>query len=933
MERLQQIEEIFQEALQRDPDRRDAYVRQACHGDTELEREVISLLEDHDRGETFEPWAADAAAQLIDASHSLQPGQALGPYRIESFLAAGGMGAVYRATDTRLHRQVAIKISAARFTERFEREARVIASLNHPNICQLYDVGPNYLVMELVEGPTLADRVRQGPIPLDEALAIALHVAEALETAHEKGRVHRDLKPANVKITPEGVVKLLDFGLAKAAEEPVSAGNLSDSPTQTISPTRAGVILGTAPYMSPEQARGAVVDKRSDIWAFGCVLYEMLSGKQAFHGDTTSDILAAVLKDEPDWSRIPAKVRPLLRRCLEKDPKQRLRDIGDAPYLLDESPAMSPSRSRLGIGASIAAGALFFGLGALSFIHFRETPPHRAVLRYTISPPGITTFVDAFAISPDGRYVAMTSQVNGKRQLWLRALDGLQAQPIPGTDDARYPFWSPNSRYVGFFAQEKLKKIPANGGPAQSLCSVVRASGGSWNRDDVIVFSSSRGAIQSVSASGGAPAEVLKVKGTSGFPVFLPDGRHFLHFETGLAEEQGVYLSSLDGKENARVLADQSSAVFAAGRLLFIRENTLMAQPFDVASGHVTGEALPVAEGVSVSLSSRASVTVSETGVLVYQSGMDVTRPHFAWYDRGGKLLGPVGAGGFVYEPAISPDEKSIAFRREAVGTGMSDLWLRDLVRGAEQRFTTDASGNWAPFWSPQGDRIVFASTRGSGTLAMSERIYNLYQKAASGTGRDEALLVNGNSKVPSQWSRDGRFVIYSELDPKTKYDIWALPMESGVEQKPFVFLHSEFDELHGQLSPDSHWMAYTSDESGRREVYVRPFPGGGFQRRISIEGGEQPRWRGDGKELFFVGEDGRMMTAAVTAVTGAKPSFEPKAPQPLFDADLVAVGSGSVLEYDVTADGKRFLVDTRGGSASAPPLNVVVNWDARLKK
>jgi len=414
--------------------------------------------------------------------------------------------------------------------------------------------------------------------------------------------------------------------------------------------------------------------------------------------------------------------------------------------------------------------------------------------------------------------------------------------------------------------------------------------------------------------------------------VFLPDGRHFLSRVSGSEKENGVYLSSLDGKENRRVLTDESMVVFAAGRLLFIRENTLMAQSFDAASGRLTGEALPIAEDVSLRISAFAPVTVSETGVLVYQGGANVTGPHLAWYDRGGKLLGDVGAAGFVFEPAISPDEKSVVFRRQSdIRTGVSDLWLRDLSRGAEQRFTTDASFNVAPFWSPRGDRIVFGSTRGAPDLY--QRIFNLYQKAASGTGRDELLFANGASKWPSQWSRDGRFVVYSENDPKTKYDIWVLPMEGGAERKPIPFLHSEFNELHGQLSPDSGWMAYTSDESGQREVYVRPFPGGEFQRRISIAGGEQPRWRGDGKELFFVGADGRMMAVAVKAVTGAKPSFEPATPQPLFNADVMALGYSVVLEYDVTADGKRFLVDTTGGSASAPPLTVVVNWDAGLKK
>jgi Tol biopolymer transport system component len=668
---------------------------------------------------------------------------------------------------------------------RFQREAKVLAALNHPNIAAIYGIEERALVMELVEGES-----SKGPMLFEDAWKIASQMADALGYAHDKGVVHRDPNPTNVKVTPDGVVKLLDFGLARAfSSEPgeSQAGSRDmDSPTLTISATVAGVILGTAAYMAPEQAKGKRVDKRADIWSWAVVLYELLTGERMFKGNDAADTLAQVLTKEPSLGRVPPQLRKLLRRCLEKDPKCRLRDIGDVRFMLDERSATSPSRSWLGIGVGIAGSALVIGLGALSFIHLRETLPKKTVLRYTISQPWITSFTDSFAISPDGRYVAMTGRVNGKQQLFLRALDAFQAQPMPGAEGARYPFWSPDGRYIDFFTLGKLKKIALSGGPVQTLCNLPDTTsglGGSWNRDDVIVFSAGRSAltIQRVSADGGVPADVTTRNGR--YPVFLPDGRHFLYLLTGLEKDNGIYLGSLDGKENWRVLADESSAVFAAGRLLFIRENTLMAQPFDATSGHLTGEAFPVAEDVSSRISLYAPVTASETGVLLYQSGGDVTHPHLAWYDRGGKLLGAVGEAGFVFEPAISPDEKSVVFRREApIRTGASDLWLRDLVRGAEQRFTTDVSANWAPFWSPQGDRIVFGSTRGSGTLDSSQRIFKLYQKAANGTGRDELLLANGVSKMPSQWSRDGRFIVYSENDPKTKFDIWALPMETGTE-------------------------------------------------------------------------------------------------------------------------------------------------------
>jgi serine/threonine protein kinase/Tol biopolymer transport system component len=933
VERWRQIESVFQEALQRDPAERDAYVREACHGDAGLQREVFSLLANHQEASDFKPWAAAAAAQLITRSGSLKVGQRLGPYEMVAPIGAGGMGEVYKARDTRLKRDVAIKVCAAQFSERFEREARVIASLNHPNICQLYDVGPNYLVMELVEGENLS-----GPLPVETALNYARQMAEALETAHEKGIVHRDLKPGNVKITPAGVVKVLDFGLAKAVEEPAAAGDPSNSPTLTMSPTQAGVILGTAPYMSPEQARGTAVGKRADIWAFGCVLYEMLTGKQTFQGETTSDILAAVLKQEPDWSPVPARVQPLLRRCLIKDPNRRLRDIGDAMLLLEGAPEVVSSR-RPWAWIALAA-ALTVALALLAFVHFRETPPRGTVLRYSIPPPENTSTLHSFAISPDGRHVAISAVVNGKLQLWLRPLDALQAQPMAGTELAQYPFWSPDSRYIGFFAQGKLKKIAAGGGPAQSLCDAPTGAGGSWNRDNTIVFSPNFGPgggarTQRVPAAGGLPVEVTRNKGSDLFPVFLPDGRHFLYLvRGGSAEQSGIYLGSLDARENRRVLADESSVIFAGGRLLFIRGNILMAQPFDVSSGQISGEPSPVAEGVFfIANGSYAPVSASETGVLLYESGGTVAggNTKMVWYDRGGKLVGAIDAPGGVFEPAISPNEKAVVFRRISASPPGQDLWLWDLARGAEQRFTTDSSPKFSPFWAPKGDRIVYASSRGGA-------IFNIYQKAASGIGREEVLLATGNSKLPSQWSRDGRFIVYTENDPTTKRDVWVLPMDGGADRKPAPFLHSEFNELHGQLSPDDRWMAYTSDKTGRREVYVAAFPTGEGETRVSLAGGEQPRWRGDGKELFFVTEDGKMMAVRVKAdapsAHGDRPFFEPGTPEPLFDVYLPVHGRATAFEYDVIADGKRFLVDNQGGvSTPTPPLTAVVNWDAGFKK
>ena len=682
------------------------------------------------------------------------------------------------------------------------------------------------------------------------------------------------------------------------------------------------------------------------------VLYEVLTGKRLFAGDSQVEILGGVLNKDPDISAAPQRVHELLRWCLEKDRKQRLTSISDARRLLNSGAGFQPAAVPLGGTASgspprhhswlpwCIAAFLLLALMPVNIIHLRETPPPEQTLRYNVALPE-NSAVHSFALSPDGRTLVIAATANGKRQLWLRPMDALQAQPMAFTEDATYPFWSPDSRQIGFFAQGKLKKIAASGGPAQSLCDVPNGRGGSWNRDDVILFSpgNSGVSIQRVAAAGGVLVDVTKTKGNLQHPVFLPDGRHFLYGSiTGAAEQKGIYVASLDGKENRRVLPDGSNVVFAppargnrGGHILFVRENTLMAAPFDASSAQVSGDVFPVAEGVSPTTDvAYVPITVSENGVLLYEAGGVAGGNQLAWYDRSGKSLGPVGAPGAVWDPAISPDEKSVVFRRNA-GTG-ADLWVRDLSRGTETRFTSDASSNVTPVWSPKGDRIVFASNRKS-------NVFNLYQKAASGSGQDELLLPNTVTDSPEQWSRDGRFIVYRESDPKTKYDLWVLPTEGATpdrraDRKPIPFLRTEFNELFGQLSPDSHWMAFTSDRSGRREVYVRPFPPSEGEWTISIAGGEQPRWRGDGKELFFEAADGKMMVVPVKAVAGAKPSFEAGTPVALFDAHMVHGAFYNLIEYDVTTDGKRFLINTTGGSgAASPPLTVVTNWTSGLKK
>jgi Tol biopolymer transport system component/predicted Ser/Thr protein kinase len=865
----------------------------------------------------------------------MTPGNKLGPYEIVALIGKGGMGEVYRAHDPRLGRDVAIKFSKEEFSERFEREARAVAALNHPNICHLYDVGTNYLVMEYVEGES-----PKGPLPVDEALKIARQIAEALEAAHEKGIVHRDLKPANIKITHDGTVKVLDFGLAKVLDDDPAPGSIQDSPTLTLSATRAGVILGTAAYMSPEQAKGQRADRRGDIWSFGVVLYELLTGRQLFTGDSLGEILASVIKEEPKLEMLPASIRPIVERCLRKDFKKRWQAIGDVRIALEEvgvdvAPVIAPSRSRFGTIAAGVAAICMLAFAALAFTHFRETAPPERVLRYTLTTPETST-LHSIALSPDGRYVAIAAMVNGRRQLWLRPLDALQFQPMPGTEDGAYPFWSPDARYIGFFAQGKLKKISVSGGPAQSLCDATDGRGGSWNRDDVILFSPVGGTsnpIQRVSASGGVPADVTASIGTRRFPLFMPDGRRFLYLMTQLsAEQNGIYLASLDGKENRRVLPDVSGFAFASSasgsRLLFIRESTLMAQPLDAGSGQLSGEVFPVAEAVGfTTVVGYAPIAVSENGVLLYASSGSLVSNQIVWMDRAGKPLESPGTGsGEVWYPSISPDEKAMAFSR-ASGTS-SDIWYKDLSRQTDIRVTLGRT-NLAPFWSPKGDDIIFSAARGGPV--------NLFHKSPDGLGQPELVLSSPNFKLPSQWTRDGKFIVYSETSPKTKWDIWVLPAGNGIspDKKPIPFLQTEFDEFQGQMSPDGHWMAYTSDESGQqREVYVRPFPASDGSWRISTAGGQQARWRADGKELFFVAADGKMMSVAVKTVSGPKASFEAGIPTPLFEAHMAPDIRATVgYNYDLTGDGKRFLVNRSAGTGATAPLTVVVDWNAGLKK
>jgi eukaryotic-like serine/threonine-protein kinase len=892
---------------------------------------------------------------------SLIAGTRLGPYEILAPIGAGGMGQVWSARDTRLDRIVAIKVSAEQFSERFEQEARHVAALNHPNICTLFDVGPDYLVMELVEGPTLAERIAAGPIALDEALAIARQIAEALEAAHERGIVHRDLKPANVKLTSDDKVKVLDFGLAKAREPQGTAGDPTLSPTMTISATRAGMIIGTAGYMSPEQARGKPVDRRADIWSFGVVLYEMLCGRQLYSGELPSDLLAAVILKDPDWEPLPAgtppRIRELLQRCLRKDPKMRLRDIGDARIAIDEylakpdapaaaiaTPAVSAGSRRIPMWLVASAAVLALALAALAAIHFSEKPAPQAVVRFQLASPEKPTFGNGLALSPDGKRVVYShAGADGVAKLWVRSLDSLAAQPLTGTDEAGFPFWSPDSRYIGYFARGQVKKIEASGGPPQTLCDYSNtAIGGSWNGDGVILFGTNASGLFRVPQAGGAASPVTILEGElfHGRPWFLPDGKRFFYFVNAkLTEKSGIYLAALGSSGRKFVVAAKQGAMYVdartsagKGHLLFLREGTLMALPLDPRSLDPAGDAFPVAEQVGFSISSPF-FSVSANGVLAYRNGGATGHSQLAWFDRDGKPLGTVGPAGAYNDLSLSPDGKWVAVSRgdAAGGPGATrDIWLIDAVHGVPTRFTFDPAAEVNAIWSPDSSRVVFASARTG--------IFNLYQRAAGGVGGEEPLLKSDLEARPYDWSDDGKFLVFSVVDNKTRSDLWVLPDPAGSgERKPRPFLASPFNETEGQFSPASagstRWLAYVSDESGKDEVYVQPFAetpiASAAKFQISSDGGYQPRWRRDGKELFYLYR-GRIMAVEIKTT----PRFEHGIPKPLFESRILGSipALRTLYRYAVSGDGKRFLVDGQEEESVSSPITVVLNWNAALK-
>jgi serine/threonine protein kinase/Tol biopolymer transport system component len=866
------------------------------------------------------------------------------------------MGEVYQGRDTQLGRDVAVKVLPTTVStdpdrlRRFEQEACAASALNHPNILVVHDIGAHdgttYVVSELLEGETLRKRIAGTPLAQRRAIDYALQIANGLAAAHEKGIIHRDLKPDNIFITNDGRVKILDFGLAKLTQLDGDQVR-TDVPTRRVD-TDPGVVMGTVGYMSPEQLKGRPVDQRSDIFSFGTILYEMLSGRRAFHGESAAEAMSAILKeDPPELSDSNKNISPALERivnhCLEKNPEGRFHSARDVAFALETlsgsssnstqtiaMPAVATQRWRRRelILATLATVAVLSAIGlaiALGFSSFRRPTTDTRILRAFINPPEKTGF-GSFALSPDGLRLAFVAlDVSGKSLLWVRQLDSFSAQPLAGTEEAAFPFWSPDNRFIGFFAGGKLKRIEATGGPVRTLCTAAVPRGGSWSAEGVIIFEPTpNDPLYRVSAEGGeaTPLTTLATsrhEASHRWPHFLPDGRHFLFSVFGGPQSQGIYLSSIDAKDSRRLVdARESSAVYAEpGFLLFRRETTLVAQAFDAQKLQVSGEPIPIAEQVGFEATTlQTYFSVSQTGVLVFSTG-GAGKTQLTWIDRSGKEVGLIGPPSNYIRPSLSPDGKRIAVDGPDP-QGNRDVSLIDLG-GNLTRFTFDPGTDLFPVWSPDGSRIVFSSDR--------DGPRNLYQKNGTGAGKEELLLKTDTNKIPMDWSADGKYILFTVNDPKTKIDLWVLPLFG--DQKPIPWLQTEANERLARFSPDGRWIAYVSDESGVNEIYVQSFPTAGGKWQVSTNGGYFPAWRHNGKELFYVSSDKKMMAVEIK---GEGANFERGVPKALFDVRIPSFNTPQ-SQYGVTADGQKFIVAAPVGETTSIPIDVVWNWTAALKR
>jgi len=891
----------------------------------------------------------------------LSVGDKLGPYEITGLIGKGGMGEVYRATDTRLGRSVAIKVSTREFNDRFEREAKAISSLNHPNICTLYDIGPNYLVMEFVEGELLSKIIERGPLPLDKALGYAVQIVDALDAAHAKGVIHRDLKPGNIIVTKNGV-KVLDFGLARLTAERMPSASADNMETVTEPITRAGAILGTLYYMSPEQVEAKETDERSDIFSFGVVVYEMITGQRPFQGDTQAAVLASLMKDQPApmhqrQSAVPRALERVVRKCMEKKPEDRWRSAHDLKPTLElidlEAPPLSSNSASVPIPVPTArkpwlwpavAAVAVIGLGMAAWSVWPAAAPAAQEMRTQIPKPEDLTFNPGTqaTISPDGKWLAFPALgPDNVSRMYLRSIDSLEVRPLQGSEGitglSPPPFWSYDSRYVVYGAQGKLLKSEVTGTPAQSIAETGTpfVQGGTWSREGTIVYARNNGNLMQVPASGGTPAPLTALapgERAHRWPQFLPDGKRFLYLRVGAQDKTGIYVGSLDVKPEAQdmhplLLTDRQAwwvAPASGPNLLLVqREASLLAQPFDTASLNLSGTAVPIATGVGAYPAATAGMwSVARDGTLLYRS-TGQNNPQMFWREPAGKVIGePLEPNNYA-TPAVSPDGGRVAFRLTDA-QGNADIWVRDLMRGNNTRLTFQPGPDVNPVWSPDGKKIAFAGQR-DGRL-------DLYEKNADGSGEERLLLKSDQDRTPTSWSRDGKFILFASNDPKTQADLWVLPLDGSDagSVKPFVFLKTNFLEAGAEFSSDGRWVAYMSDQSGAYQIYVRPFSGeaapatavSGAQWMISTTSGIYPRWSGDGKKLFFLNLNSEMLSVDVQS----GPTFQAGAPRRMF-------GDVPPSPYGSTLAGDKFLfVAVAPTTGPVPPFTVVLNWTSRLR-
>ena len=878
---------------------------------------------------------------------ALTTGTKLGPYEIQSPLGAGGMGEVYRARDTRLGRDVAIKVLTSHLSSdpdlkaRFEREAKAISALSHPHICHLYDIGEqdgtDYLVMELLDGETLADRLKKGPLPLKQALQYGIEIAEALEKAHSNGIVHRDLKPGNIMLTKSGA-KLLDFGLAKPSPNVATAASGSGSMATMSKPlTVEGMIVGTSQYMAPEQLQGHEADARSDLFALGTVLYEMMTGKRAFAGKSQISVMSAILENEPEpVSSAQPLASPALdhviQRALAKDPDDRWQTARDLIQELKWCAASTPvtgrvvpaTRGRANGRETLAwliAGALVMVVIA-GAIWSRDSKPPAETMYFPAPLPFPATDI---AISPNGHTIAVVAYQESARKnmIWIYELGAHGTRSLAGTEGASYPFWSADGRSIAFFADAKLKKLEVTGGPVQTICDAPQGRGGTWNKDGVIVFAPETTAgLFRVPASGGTSTKISSLdtsrgEGSLRWPVFLPDGKHYIYLSgnfTGQKAANAIYVGELDSNEKHFVVDATSNAAYAApGYLLFYKDRTLLAQPFDLKRLALTGEASVILPEIQyLPQVKRAIFAVSGQGLLLAQTGSEATFSQLAWFDRKGNAAGTVGKPDVYGNVFLSPDGKSVATDKTDMASLNIDVWTYELQHDGNKRLTFDPAIDSVPIWSPDGARFVFASNR--------QTFFGLYVKNSDGANDEKNILQEDIGDFPSDWSRDGKYILYCRGP-----DLWYLTYP---EIKSSLFLKAPSVFRNGQFSPDGKWVAYASNETGKWEIYVTSFPDARGRWQISSGGGEQPRWQGDGRELFFLSSDGKMMAAPVTTGT----HFDAGTPAVLFQSTpRPPVLVYDLFVYDVSRDGQRFLINTQVKQTESTPMSVVLNWPAKL--